>query len=183
MCPVSALWTPPSRRVGDWRLSGTVTIQDNGENGFNLAGSGGAQTKYQKPIDLSAQSVKLQLNHTGEWQGINFTTSRETNGVTNPSEDALTLILGRDGNELRASIWIGDVAGGPSQGEGCVVRIPDFAWNEEHAFGFSKVEDSWYLNIDGRVYTRAAGRQQGHHQLCDGSAGKYGDRSHLCRRD
>lgn len=140
-------------QVGDWRLSGTVTIQDNGENGFNLAGGGGAQTKYQKPINLSAQSVKLQLNHTGEWQGINFTTSRETNGVTNPSENALTLILGREGNELRASIWIGDVAGGQSQGEGCVVRIPDFAWNAEHAFGFSKVEDSWYLNIDGRVYT------------------------------
>ena len=140
-------------QVGDWRLNGTVTIEDNGENGFNLAGSGGVQAKYQKPIDLSTQSVKLQLNHTSEWQGINFTTSREPNGVTNPSEDALTLILGREGNELRASIWIGDVAGGESQGEGCVVRIPDFAWNEEHTFGFSKVEDNWYLNIDGRVYT------------------------------
>ena len=140
-------------QVGDWRLNGTVTIEDNGENGFNLAGSGNSQTKYQKPIDLSTQSVKLQLNHTGEWQGINFTTSREPNGVTNPSADALTLILGREGNELRASIWIGDVAGGESQGEGCVVRIPEFAWNEEHTFGFSKVEDSWYLNIDGRVYT------------------------------
>ena len=140
-------------QVGDWRLNGTVTIEDNGENGFNLAGSGGVQAKYQKPIDLSTQSVKLQLNHTSEWQGINFTTSREPNGVTNPSADALTLILGREGNELRASIWIGDVAGGESQGEGCVVRIPDFAWNEEHTFGFSKVEDNWYLNIDGRVYT------------------------------
>lgn len=140
-------------QVGDWRLNGTVTIEDNGENGFNLAGSGGVQAKYQKPIDLSTQSVKLQLNHTSEWQGINFTTSREPNGVTKPSADALTLILGREGDELRASIWIGDVAGGESQGEGCVVRIPDFAWNEEHTFGFSKVEDSWYLNIDGRVYT------------------------------
>lgn len=140
-------------QVGDWRLNGTVTIEDNGENGFNLAGGGNSQTKYQKPIDLSTQSVKLQLNHTGEWQGINFTTSREPNGVTKPSADALTLILGREGNELRASIWIGDVAGGESQGEGCVVRIPEFAWNEEHTFGFSKVEDSWYLNIDGRVYT------------------------------
>lgn len=98
----------PHTVIGGWNVN-DATVTGDAANGYTVTGGAGAKASYRMPIDLSAQSVRMRFTHeAGKWQGISFNAVDDTpTGVESPTADKLTLILGRDGDELRASVFFG----------------------------------------------------------------------------
>lgn len=140
-----------------WKLTGGVTLGGNADEGYTLTGGPQNQTTYMSAIDLGTKSVSMVFDpgftedqESTQWHGLNFSDNQSLGNLFAPTATQLTLVLGRENETtLRVSVWNGSR-------EEAITYVNDFDWTAAHTYGFTKIDDNWFLNIDGAVYTDAS---------------------------
>lgn len=140
-----------------WKLTSGVTLGGNADEGYTLTGGPQNQTTYMSAIDLGTKSVSMVFDpgftedqESTQWHGLNFSDNQSLGNLFAPTATQLTLVLGRENETtLRVSVWNGSR-------EEAITYVNDFDWTAAHTYGFTKIDDNWFLNIDGAVYTDAS---------------------------
>ena len=132
-----------------WQSHG-MTVEGNGENGFNLSG-GGAIAFYNTPFEIENHQVSLKLTPSPDsgWGYLALCTDTDHFGFLQSPDvgggrKAIEFFLQQSGTSLRVGCWINNT-------DVLMLQIDNFDFTASHTYAFREIDGKWHLSVDDTV--------------------------------